>query len=193
MTGNIVVRVGKKPVMNYVLTALTLLNQGVSEIVIKARGRAINKAVDAVEIIRNRFLPDQIEIKSISIGSKMVIGRDGRPHRVSIIDIVIEKKTEHIVIVVKQQSSRSITEKEEEVRHKLLEQLKAKNMEDIIDILEKMSNDELIALTYFLYPEIIEKSAIKEDINKIIDSLKERGKKHFKVERQGNEITIEIL
>ena len=193
MTENIVVQVGKKPVMNYVLTALTLLNQGVSEIVIKARGRAINKAVDAVEIIRNRFLPDQIEIKSISIGSKIVIGQDGRPHRVSIIEIVIEKKTRHLETVVKQQSSRSITEKEAEVRHKLLEQLKAKNMEDIIDILEKMSNDELIALTYFLYPEIIEKSAIKGDINKIIESLKERGKKHFKVERQGNEITIEIL
>ena len=48
--------VGKKPVMNYVLAMLTLLNQGVNEIVVKARGRAISKAVDAIEIVRNRFL-----------------------------------------------------------------------------------------------------------------------------------------
>ena len=48
-----VVLVGKKPVMNYVLATLTLLNQGVPEIIIKARGRAISKAVDTVEIVRS--------------------------------------------------------------------------------------------------------------------------------------------
>ena len=32
-----VVLVGKKPVMNYVLATLTLLNQGVNEVVIKAK------------------------------------------------------------------------------------------------------------------------------------------------------------
>ncbi|MEM0197013.1 MAG: RNA-binding protein, partial [Sulfolobales archaeon] len=37
-----VVLVGKKPVMNYVMATLTLLHQGVPEIVIKARGRAIS-------------------------------------------------------------------------------------------------------------------------------------------------------
>jgi hypothetical protein len=43
-----------------------------------------------------------------------------------------------------------------------------------------------------LYPETIENSTIKEDINKIIESLKEKGKKNFKVQREGNEVTIEI-
>lgn len=87
-----VVLVGKKPVMNYVLAALTLLNQGVAEIIIKARGRAISKAVDTVEIVRNRFLPNQIEIKEIKIGSQVVTSQDGRQSRVSTIEISIKKK-----------------------------------------------------------------------------------------------------
>ncbi|TRM81245.1 DNA-binding protein Alba [Sulfolobus sp. F3] len=87
-----VVLIGKKPVMNYVLAALTLLNQGVSEIVIKARGRAISKAVDTVEIVRNRFLPDKIEIKEIRIGSQVVTSQDGKQSRVSTIEIAIRKK-----------------------------------------------------------------------------------------------------
>jgi DNA-binding protein len=87
-----VVLVGKKPVMNYVLAALTLLNQGVSEIIIKARGRAISKAVDTVEIVRNRFLPDKIEVKEIRIGSQTVTSQDGRQSRVSTIEIAIRKK-----------------------------------------------------------------------------------------------------
>lgn len=86
-----VVLVGKKPVMNYVLATLTLLNQGVKEIVIKARGRAISKAVDTVEIVRNRFLPNQLEVKSISIGSQEVAGQEGRSSRISTIEITIEK------------------------------------------------------------------------------------------------------
>ncbi|MEM4824040.1 MAG: DNA-binding protein Alba [Zestosphaera sp.] len=71
-TSSNVVLVGKKPVMNYVLATLTLLNQGVPEIVVKARGRAIGKAVDTVEIVRNRFLPDKVVIKDIRIGSQVV-------------------------------------------------------------------------------------------------------------------------
>ncbi len=63
----------------------------------------------------------------------------------------------------------------------------------VLDTLHKMSNENLIALTYFLYPETTdEKSTIKEDINKVIETLKEKGKKNFRVKREGNEVTIEI-
>jgi DNA-binding protein len=89
-----VVLVGKKPVMNYVLATLTLLNQGVDEVVVKARGRAISKAVDTVEIVRNRFLPGKIDVKSINIGSQTVTSPDGRTSRVSTIEITIAKKPE---------------------------------------------------------------------------------------------------
>ncbi|RLG89364.1 MAG: DNA-binding protein Alba [Thermoprotei archaeon] len=87
-----VVLVGKKPVMNYVLATLTLLNQGVNEIVVKARGRAISKAVDTVEIVRSRFLPGKIEIRNINIGSQTLTSQEGRTTRVSTIEITIVKK-----------------------------------------------------------------------------------------------------
>jgi DNA-binding protein len=87
-----VVLVGKKPVMNYVLATLTLLNQGVDEVVIKARGRAISKAVDTVEIVRSRFLPDRILVKDIKVGSQVVTTQNGRQTRVSTIEIVISAK-----------------------------------------------------------------------------------------------------
>lgn len=91
-TSSNVVLVGKKPVMNYVLATLTLLNQGVPEIVVKARGRAIGKAVDTVEIVRNRFLPDKVIVRDIRIGSQVVTSAEGRQSRVSTIEIVISKK-----------------------------------------------------------------------------------------------------
>ena len=87
-----VVLVGKKPVMNYVLATLTLLNQGVDEVVVKARGRAISKAVDTVEIVRNRFLAGQVDVKDIKIGSQTIQSSDGRQSRVSTIEITIVRK-----------------------------------------------------------------------------------------------------
>ncbi len=83
-----VILVGKKPVMNYVMAVLALLNQGVDEVIVKARGRAISKAVDTVEIIRNKLLADKVEVKDIKIGSQVVQGQD-RTSRVSTIEITL--------------------------------------------------------------------------------------------------------
>ena len=94
---------------------------------------------------------------------------------------------------VKIDNKYKLTEQGKELYYKLLEQLRAKNREDVVkvlDTLHKMSNENLIALAYFLYPETTEKSTVKD---KVIESLKEKGKKNFKVEREGNEVTIEIL
>jgi len=86
------VLVGKKPVMNYVIAVLTLVHQGVRDIFIKARGRAISKAVDTVEIIRNRFLPGKVDVEDIKIGSQTVTNPQGREARVSIIEIKLRVK-----------------------------------------------------------------------------------------------------
>jgi len=83
-----VVLIGKKPVMNYVMAVLALLNQGVDEVVIKARGRAISKAVDTVEIIRNKLLPEKVVVKDIKVGSQTIQAQD-RTTRVSTIEISI--------------------------------------------------------------------------------------------------------
>ncbi len=83
------VLVGKKNVMNYVLAVLTLVHQGVNEVVVKARGRAISKAVDVAEIVKSRFLPGKVAVKDIKIGSQTVTNPDGRQARISTIEIVL--------------------------------------------------------------------------------------------------------
>ncbi len=88
--GNVVL-VGKKPVMNYVLAVIIQFNQGADEVVIKARGRAISKAVDVAEIVKTRFLPEQVEIKNVSIGTELV-GSGDQQRNVSIIEIVLARK-----------------------------------------------------------------------------------------------------
>lgn len=65
------VLIGRKPVMNYVLACITLFHGGAKEVSIKARGRAISRAVDVVEIVRRRFLPD-VKIESIDIGTEQI-------------------------------------------------------------------------------------------------------------------------
>jgi DNA-binding protein len=89
MTDDNVVYIGNKPVMNYVLAVVTQFNNGASEVSVKARGKAISRAVDAVEVSRNRFLPDS-KIKDIKIGTEK-INTDRGDSNVSIIEIVLSK------------------------------------------------------------------------------------------------------
>jgi len=72
--------VGKKPQMNYVLACLTAFHEGASEVVVKARGQSISKAVDVVEVIRRKFMPDA-EIKNIDISTEEIPLKDGQGSR----------------------------------------------------------------------------------------------------------------
>jgi DNA-binding protein len=84
-----VVFIGNKPVMNYVLAVVTQFNSGAAEVIVKARGKAISRAVDAVEVSRNRFL-HEIKIKDIKIGTEK-IATDRGDSNVSTIEIVMGK------------------------------------------------------------------------------------------------------
>ena len=84
------VYVGNKPVMNYVLAVLTQFNNGINEVAIKARGRAISRAVDVAEIVRKRFLPD-VDVKVIKISTEKVESEQGEAN-VSAIEIILAKK-----------------------------------------------------------------------------------------------------
>jgi len=84
------VYVGKKGVMNYVLAVVTQFNQGAKEVHIKARGRAISKAVDVAEVVRNRFLPE-VKVKNIEISTEELESEKGTS-KVSAIDIVLAKE-----------------------------------------------------------------------------------------------------
>jgi len=85
-----VVYVGKKPSMSYVLAVITQFTDGKKEVHIKARGRAISRAVDVAEIVRNRFL-NEVKIKDIQIGTEERELQDGNKVNVSTIDIVLTK------------------------------------------------------------------------------------------------------
>jgi DNA-binding protein len=85
-----VVFIGSKPVMSYVLACITQLNEGNQDLVLKARGRAISRAVDTAEIIRNRFVTDAV-IKDIVISTEQIERSEGGTANVSAIEITIAK------------------------------------------------------------------------------------------------------
>jgi DNA-binding protein Alba len=66
--GSGLVLIGKKPIMHYVLACITLFHGGAKEVNVKARGRSISRAVDVVEVVRHRFLPD-VKITKVEIGT----------------------------------------------------------------------------------------------------------------------------
>lgn len=76
--------------MAYVLGAVTQFSDGKLEIHIKARGRAISRAVDVAEIVRRRFAQDA-KIRSIEIGTEERALEDGTKINVSTIDIALSK------------------------------------------------------------------------------------------------------
>ena len=84
------VYIGKKPTMNYVLAVVTHFNGGASEVVIKARGRSISRAVDVAEIVRNRFAPGS-KVREVRIATEKLTGDDGRTTSVSSIEISLTK------------------------------------------------------------------------------------------------------
>ena len=79
--------VGNKPVMNYVLAVVTQFNNGAEEVAIKARGKAISRAVDTAEISLNRFLVG-VTKKDIVISTE-VIDTDSGKTNVSSIEIIL--------------------------------------------------------------------------------------------------------
>ncbi len=83
--------VGNKPPMSYVLAVVTQFNSGSDEVVIKARGRAISRAVDTAEITKNRFVTDA-KIKEIKIGTESITNEEGRNSNVSSIEISLTIK-----------------------------------------------------------------------------------------------------
>jgi archaea-specific DNA-binding protein len=82
-----IVFVGNKPVMNYVLAVVTQFNNGADEVAIKARGKAISRAVDTAEISLNRFL-EGVTKKEIIISTE-VIDTDTGKTNVSSIEIIL--------------------------------------------------------------------------------------------------------
>ena len=87
-----IIYVGNKPPMSYVLAVVTQFSSnGSNGVILKARGRAISRAVDAAEITRNRFVTNA-KIKEIKIGTEGITNEEGRSSNVSSIEITLTIK-----------------------------------------------------------------------------------------------------
>ncbi|VVC01175.1 DNA/RNA-binding protein Alba [uncultured archaeon] len=85
-----VIYIGKKSVMGYVLAVVTQFNGPTQDVFIKARGKAISRAVDVAEIVRNRFLPG-VKVDNILIKTEELDSEDGSKTKVSAIEIRLVK------------------------------------------------------------------------------------------------------
>ena len=92
MPENNAVLIGNKPVMNYVLACITLFHSGSKEVKVKARGKAISRAIDVAEVVRRRFLPD-VKVKKVGIGTDQMEAREenGNLTNVSTIEITLQR------------------------------------------------------------------------------------------------------
>jgi len=70
------VMVGRKPISSYVLACYRALQQNGS-VEVRARGRAIPKAIGAVQVLR-KGLVRGLEVEHVDIGTERLQGKDGR-------------------------------------------------------------------------------------------------------------------
>ncbi|MBU0661940.1 MAG: DNA-binding protein Alba [Candidatus Diapherotrites archaeon] len=84
------VYVGKKGTMAYVLAVVTQMNQGSNEVLLKARGKAISRAVDVAEIVKNKFIQN-VKVNKIDISTEEISTDEGTPLKVSAIEISLKK------------------------------------------------------------------------------------------------------
>lgn len=85
-----VVFVGKKYTKEYMWAVVTQFHQGAKEVVIKARGKLISKAVDVAEGVKNKFMPD-VQVKDVKIMTEQLTSEDGTKTNVSAIEIVLTR------------------------------------------------------------------------------------------------------
>jgi DNA-binding protein len=85
------VLIGKKPLMAYATAIVMQANTGGGDISVKARGRAISKAVDVVEVVRRRFFEGKLDVTDVLIGTE-TIASEGQSRNVSTIEIKLKKR-----------------------------------------------------------------------------------------------------
>ena len=76
--------------MNYVLAVVTQFNEGSNSVLLRARGKAISRAVDTAEIVRNSFV-QEADVTDIQISTEEVENFNNEKTNVSIIEIKLEK------------------------------------------------------------------------------------------------------
>lgn len=175
MTDMNTVYIGNKPPMAYVMAIITAFNSGADSVVLKARGRAISRAVDVAEIAKNRYLND-IQAKKIEVGTEQLPSQGGGTRGVSTIAITMEKIQGEKPEPEREATSAVIDTKEAEVT--------AVETEDVSEIKgvgkateEKLENagfSTVESVATAEAAELSEKTGISEKVAaKLIDSAKE--------------------
>jgi len=78
--------------MNYVTSVvMQFTTKNAPEVIVKARGKFISRAVDVSEVAAKRFLKDQAKIKDIKIDSEEFKNKEGKEVRVSTIEIILSR------------------------------------------------------------------------------------------------------
>ena len=84
--------IGGKPFMNYVTAVvMQFTTKNAEDVIIKARGKFISRAVDVAEVASKRFLEANVAVKDIKINSEGFKNLEGRDVRVSTIEITLGK------------------------------------------------------------------------------------------------------
>ena len=84
--------IGNKAFMNYVTAVvMQFTTKNAEEVIVKARGKFISRAVDVSEIATKRFLEGSAKVKEEKIDSEDFQNKEGKNVRVSIVEIVLVK------------------------------------------------------------------------------------------------------
>lgn len=79
--------------MSYVTSVvMQFTTQNASEVIIKSRGKFMNRAIDVTEVVSKRFLEGQVEVADIKINSEEFKSQEGRNIRVSTLEITLKRK-----------------------------------------------------------------------------------------------------
>ena len=84
--------IGTKPFMNYVTgVVMQFTTKSASDVIVKARGKFISRAVDVAEVATKRFLEGIVDVKHIHINSEQFQNTEGKNVRVSTTEIALQK------------------------------------------------------------------------------------------------------
>lgn len=88
--------IGSKPVYSYIMACLTQLSDEagtntVDRLILKARGRAITRAVDVAEVLTKKFMVGKVKIDHIDTSTEQLESREGRMSNVSAIEITLAR------------------------------------------------------------------------------------------------------
>ncbi len=170
-----IVFVGGKPFMNYVTAVvMQFTTNGAGSVIIRSRGKFISRAVDVAEIVRSKFLTDIIKIGEVVIAAEDFKNKEGRPIRVSTIDILLEKlngvkptPTNSEISPKKQEETKSepeapVEEKKEEVKETEEETPSEETAKEETAV-EETPKDEVPTETAEETPEEVTEPEVKEE------------------------------